>query len=241
MAIRDFYNLVIEIYSYLYYMQRPLMNNQAWYQAKWHAIYAIPDKEHIRVAIRNGLPRSMQDKLDQKDEDYRMVDNETFLDYLYRLEMEDDRQERAEKQRLKESLERKGNLKAAEAVETGVSQRRIRTAKKAKKGKYCDWCTKHGKDDRFIHSYNEADCNFKKAADKEADKKKWSKSGSGRSINALKKEQQKIKKILRDDSLSSEGKQRIINKIYDGGSSRKRKSSLLHLFFLLLRFQLIHP
>ena len=47
-----------------------------------------------------------------------MVSNETFLDYLYHLEMED-KQERAEKQRLKESLKKKGNFKAAEAVETG--------------------------------------------------------------------------------------------------------------------------
>jgi hypothetical protein len=38
-----------------------------------------------------------------------------------------------------------------------------------------------------------------------------------------KKEQKKIKKILRDDNLSSEAKQCRINKIYDGGSSRKRK------------------
>jgi hypothetical protein len=60
----------------------------------------------------------MQDKLDQKDKDYHMVSNETFLDYLYHLEMED-KQERAEKQRLKESLKKKGNFKAAEAVETG--------------------------------------------------------------------------------------------------------------------------
>jgi hypothetical protein len=145
----------------------------------------------------------MQDKLDQKDEDYRMVSNETFLDYLYRLEVED-RQERAEKQKLKESFEKKGNLKAAEAVETGRILKKDKkrqsdasekgSSKKAKKGKYCDWCTNHGKEDRFIHSHNEADCNFKKAAAKEVDSKKRSKSGSGRSLNALKKEQKKIKR-----------------------------------------------
>jgi hypothetical protein len=60
-------------------------------------------------------------------------------------------------------------------------------------------------------------------AAKEADSKKRSKSGSGRSLNALKKEQKKIKKILRDDSLSSEAKQHRINKIYNGSSSCKRK------------------
>jgi hypothetical protein len=162
-----------------------------------------------------------------------MVSNETFLDYLYRLELED-RQERAEKQRLKESLEKKGNLKAAEAVETGRIPKKDKkhqsnaseksSSKKAKKGKYCDWCADHGKEDRFVHSHNEADCNFKKtAATKEADLKKRSRSGSGRSLNALKKEQKKIKKILRDESLSSEAKQCRINKIYDGGSSSKRK------------------
>jgi hypothetical protein len=82
------------------------MINQAWYEAKWNMLTALPTEEHIRVAIRNGLPRSMQDKLDQKDKDYRMVSNETFLNYLYHLELED-RQERADKQRLKNPLKRK--------------------------------------------------------------------------------------------------------------------------------------
>jgi hypothetical protein len=232
MAIRDFYDQVVKMYSFIYYLQLPLMNNQVWYEAKWHTLSALPSEERIRVAICNGLPRSMQDKLDPKEDDYRMVSNETFLDYLCRLEIED-RQERADKQRLKESLKKKGNLKAAEAVETGHIPKKDKkrqsnaseksSSKKAKKGKYCDWCTDHGKEDRFVHSHNEADCNFKKAAAKEADAKKRSKSGSGRSLNALKKEQKKIKNILRDDSLSSEAKQRRINKIYDGGSSRKRK------------------
>jgi hypothetical protein len=80
------------------------MNNQAWYEAKWwHTLYNQPTDERLHVAICNGL-RSMQDKLDQtKDEDYCMVSNETFLVdyYLYHLETED-RQERAEKQKLKE-------------------------------------------------------------------------------------------------------------------------------------------
>jgi hypothetical protein len=195
-------------------------------------LYNQPTEECLRVANHKGLPRSKQDKLDQKDKDYRMVRNETFLDYLYHLETED-RQERAEKQRLKESLEKEGNHKTAEAVETGRIPKKDRKcqsnssekerSKKAKKGKYCEWCTDHGKDDRFIHSQNKVICNYKKAAPKEADKKKWSKSGSSRSLNALKKEQRKIKKILRDDSLSSEVKQHRINKIYNDGSSRKRK------------------
>jgi hypothetical protein len=97
MAIRDFYDRVLEIYSYLHYMQPPSMNNQAWHEAKWYMLYNQPTEERLWVAmIRNGLPKLMQDKLDQKDEDYRMVSNEAFLDYLYLLETED-RQERAEK------------------------------------------------------------------------------------------------------------------------------------------------
>jgi hypothetical protein len=67
MAIRDFYNRVIKMYSFLYHLQPPLMNNQAWYQAKWHMLTALPSEECIHVPIRNDLPRSMQDKLDQRD------------------------------------------------------------------------------------------------------------------------------------------------------------------------------
>jgi hypothetical protein len=85
MVIRDFYNQVAEMYSYIYYMQPPLMNNQAWYEVKWPACVPSISEECMCMAIRNGLPRSMQDKLDQKDKDYRMVSVETFLDYLYHL------------------------------------------------------------------------------------------------------------------------------------------------------------
>jgi hypothetical protein len=38
MAVRDFNDQVVKVYSYLYYMQPPSMNNQAWYQAKWNAM-----------------------------------------------------------------------------------------------------------------------------------------------------------------------------------------------------------
>jgi hypothetical protein len=82
MAIRDFYDRVVEMYSYVYYMQPPSMNNQVWYEAKWSTCSTQMSEERMRTAVRNGLPRSMQDKLDQKDEDYCMVSIETFLDYL---------------------------------------------------------------------------------------------------------------------------------------------------------------
>jgi hypothetical protein len=64
MAIRDFYDRVIEMCPFLYYLQPPSMNNQVWYQAKWHMTAVLLTKEHIHVAICNGLPRSLQDKLD---------------------------------------------------------------------------------------------------------------------------------------------------------------------------------
>jgi hypothetical protein len=75
MAIREFYDRVMEMYSYLYYMQPPSMNNQAWHEAKWSTLSANISEDRMRTAIRNGLPRSKQDKLDQKDEDYHMVSN----------------------------------------------------------------------------------------------------------------------------------------------------------------------
>jgi hypothetical protein len=41
----------------------------------------------------------------------------------------------------------------------------------------------------------------------------------------LKKEQKKIKKVVRDEYLTAEEKQRRINQILDGGSSRGRSRS----------------
>jgi hypothetical protein len=70
MAIRDFYDQVVKMYYYVFYMQPPLMNNQAWHEAKWSACTAHWSKERMCTAVCNGLlPRSMPDKLDQKDKD----------------------------------------------------------------------------------------------------------------------------------------------------------------------------
>jgi hypothetical protein len=56
MAIRDFYDQVVKMYSFIYYMQPPLMNNQAWYETKWHTLSALPSEECIRVAIALQWP-----------------------------------------------------------------------------------------------------------------------------------------------------------------------------------------
>jgi hypothetical protein len=172
-------------------MQSPLINNQAWYEAKWHMLYNQLTEEHVHTAIHNCPSQSaMQDKLDPKDEDHHMVANMILLDYLYHLETEG-KQERAKKQRLNDSLEKKGNLKATEAVETGCILKKDKkhkgnasekdSSKKSKKGKYCDWChANHDKKHRFVHRHMEADCNFKKAAKKKlAGRKKGTKSRSG--------------------------------------------------------------
>jgi hypothetical protein len=102
----------------------------------------------------------------------------------------EDRQQRAETQRLKESFEKKGNCKAAEAVETGHIPKKDKkcksdaskndSSKKIRKGKYFNWCAAHDKKVTFVHTHMEVDCNFKKADEgRDADKKKQSKSGSG--------------------------------------------------------------
>ena len=103
-----------------------------------------------------------------------------------------------------------------------------KSAKKVKTGKYCTLCAATNADERFIHSHNAEDCGFKEryAAKLSSGKnaKKESKArGSGRSVNMLKKEKRKLKKVMKDDSLTAEHKQRRINQILDGGSSRKRK------------------
>jgi hypothetical protein len=54
MAIRDFYDRVVEMYSYIYYMQPPSMNNQAWYEAKWSTCVGQMSEERTRTAVRNG-------------------------------------------------------------------------------------------------------------------------------------------------------------------------------------------
>jgi hypothetical protein len=95
MAIRDFYDQIIEMYSYIYYMQPPLMINQAcWHEAKCQHVQHTGPTSVCALLFAMAL-RGQEDKLDRKDEDYYMVPIDTFLDYL------------------------KGNFKAAEVVESG--------------------------------------------------------------------------------------------------------------------------
>ena len=66
MVIRDFYDRVNEMYSYTYYIQPPSMNQQVWYEANWNQLGEVFTEARIRTAIRNGLPRAMQDKLESR-------------------------------------------------------------------------------------------------------------------------------------------------------------------------------
>jgi len=72
-----------------------------------------------------GFHRSIQDKLDHKDKDYCMVMTETFLNYLYQLEAED-KQERGNKQRLNESLEKRATWRLLKPPSLGEFPRRTR-------------------------------------------------------------------------------------------------------------------
>jgi hypothetical protein len=89
-------------------------------------------------------------------------------------------------------------------------------------------CAANDAEDKFIYSHNAENCGFKEryakalTSGKKATRKE-SKSGSGRSINMLKKEQRKIKKVTHDETLTAEQKQRRINQILAGGSGRKKK------------------
>ena len=82
MTIRDFYDHVNEMYSYIYYIQLHSINNQVCYEAKWHLCSTLVPKENVCMAIHNALPTSMQDMHNHKDEDYCMVTTKNFLNYL---------------------------------------------------------------------------------------------------------------------------------------------------------------
>jgi hypothetical protein len=123
----------------------------------------------------------MQNKLDQKSNDYCQVPHENFLDYLYFLKVED-RLERAKKQRLCTLLKKVGLMKATKSIKSRRIPKKdkhknisflassltwaIQMSKKDKSNKYCTLCAANDTPEHVIHIHSAHQCHSKEHYEK---------------------------------------------------------------------------
>ena len=64
-----------------------MMKGQNWEKADWKARNTPAPEKSIRETIKDGLPQAMQDKILEKDDNYRLSSEEDFNDILTNLDL----------------------------------------------------------------------------------------------------------------------------------------------------------
>ena len=86
MSMIDFVERMRTLFKMKRYLQPPSMRNETSIDADWDTRDKAVTEITIRKALRDGLHDSLQIKLDQKEEDYHLFDDETFNEYLVSIE-----------------------------------------------------------------------------------------------------------------------------------------------------------
>ena len=76
----------------LQYLPPHSLKSHEYKEADWESLEKIPPWRHHSASIRDGLPRAMQDELDQKESDYCLMSPEEFYSALDDIEQADIRQ-----------------------------------------------------------------------------------------------------------------------------------------------------
>ena len=73
------------------YPPPPSMEGKRSKAANWNVRNQDFTSGEVQLAIKDGLPKSMQDELDNHPEDYRFYTYEYWCDLLYKIEVKDER------------------------------------------------------------------------------------------------------------------------------------------------------
>ena len=74
--------IIREQYNSLQYLPPHSLKNEEYKEADWANLEKVPLEGIIRCSIHDGLPCAMQDELDQKETDYRLMTPEEFYSAL---------------------------------------------------------------------------------------------------------------------------------------------------------------
>ena len=154
---------VRELFDYCIYLQPPTMRGQNWEKADWKARNTPAPEKSIREAIKDGLPQAMQDKILEKDDDYRLTSEEDFNDMLTNLELSDER-DRATRKIAEEDMKRvRAELREKHDRDKGVSSNKRRKLNTNGRGiaRHCSLCKNAGMPERKFMSHSDSQCQDK--------------------------------------------------------------------------------
>ena len=69
---------ICELYDSLQYLPPHSLKGKEYKEADWVNLEKVPLEQTICLSIRNGLPAVIQNELDQKETDYRLMNPEEF-------------------------------------------------------------------------------------------------------------------------------------------------------------------
>ena len=87
--------LVREMHDLAKYLPPPSMKGESAEAANWTVHNQEFTADEFRIAIKDGLPKSMQDEVDDHPEDYRSLTYEYWWELLSTIEVKDERKRAA--------------------------------------------------------------------------------------------------------------------------------------------------
>ena len=159
MSMIDFVERLRTLFDMKRYLQPPSMRNETSEEANWDARDLASTEITIRKAIRDGLHDSLQIELDQKEEDYRMVNDEKFNEYLVSIEHSELRR-RDERTRANERLKK---TKSDDSTSTPIPKRKKTPRSSSSfssrsEAVYCQLCKNAGMPAKKYASHHTKDC-----------------------------------------------------------------------------------
>jgi hypothetical protein len=224
-----------ELYDSLQYLPPHSLKGEEYKEADWVSLEKVPLEQTIRLSIRDGLPAVMQDELDQKETDYRLMSPEEFYSALDDIENADIRRRQMKEQvRATEKAMRASKRAAADSSSDDNSH-----AKKRKKGRdrkskskttaqgtarFCELCKKAGMPYAKYSSHSTSQC--KDAAEMKAKLSGGFKDRAEATNSWKKKEHKAILKEVK--SLKKQNKQLMKIMAQSKSSKKKKEKKNLH-------------
>ena len=161
-------HVVRKMFDYCIYLQPPTMRSQDYKKAEWNKRDEVAPEKKIREAIKDGLPKTMQHKLLEKEGDYRLITEEEFNnDALTNLELIDERDRETAKRRTQDEIK----CAQADLRETSEPSRGIKATKYRKPNNYytsgrgtvcyCSLCKNAGMPERKYMFHMDDQCQNK--------------------------------------------------------------------------------
>ena len=227
-----------EQYDSLKYLPPHSMKGEEYKEADWANLEKVPLEHTIRLSIRDGLPPIMQNELDQKETDYRLMNPEEFYSALDDIENADIRRRQMKDQVRTSEKAMRANKRAAADSSSDDNSRANKKRKKGRDNKskstrttaqgtarYCELCKNANMPYGKYSSHSTSQCKdaaemkaklsggFKDRAEATNSWKKKEHKAMLKEVKVLKKQNKQLMKIMSKSKKSKKKEKKNLHKI----------------------------